>query len=208
LIDEILDKAGNKGTGSWTTVTMAEAGIPATLIAVSLLARFVSAFKEKRDKYQQMFDFEPIIIPNVAIEDIKNGYQLARLVNHQQGFELINEISKQKNWQINLIELARIWTNGCIIRSVLMENFFESTIDKKEKSQLKTELECLRKICNAGINQGISIPCLLAAVDFLNAHLYKHPTANIIQAQRDFFGAHTYQRIDDASGKNYHTIWE
>lgn len=208
LIDQILDKAGNKGTGSWTTVTMAEIGIPATLISSALFARFVSAFKDKRTKYTQLFDFEIHRNNQIELQDLKNGYSLARLVNHQQGFELISEVSNQQNWKINLKELSRIWTNGCIIRSVLMENFFESTIDKKDKNILKSELESLRKICSAGINIGISIPCLLSAVDFLNAHLYNFPTANMIQAQRDFFGSHTYQRVDDISGKNYHTIWE
>ncbi len=212
LIDQILDKAGNKGTGSWTTVTMAEIGIPATLISSALFARFVSAFKEKRTKYTQLFDFEHEgegeRSRNIYLSDLKNGYCLARLVNHQQGFELINEVSIQQNWNINLKELARIWTNGCIIRSVLMENFFDSTIDKKDKNQLKMELASLRIICSSGIQIGISIPCLLSGVDFLNAHLFNFPTANIIQAQRDFFGAHTYQRVHDNSGKNYHTNWE
>ncbi len=208
LIDQILDKAGNKGTGSWTTITMAEAGIPATLISASLFARFISAFKEKRTKYQQLFDFEANNIQEIEIDDLKKAYQLARLVNHQQGFDLIEEVSNRENWNINLIELARIWTNGCIIRSVLMETIFDSTIEKKDKKTLNFELGSLRKISNSGINLGISIPCLLSAVDYLNAHLYNYPTANIIQAQRDFFGAHTYQRVDDESGKNYHTIWE
>jgi 6-phosphogluconate dehydrogenase len=89
-----------------------------------------------------------------------------------------------------------------------MESFFDATIDKKDKVELTIEIKSLRNICTAAINYGISIPCLLAAVDYLNAHLYNHPTANIIQAQRDFFGAHTYQRKDDASGKSNHTIWE
>lgn len=208
LIDKILDKAGNKGTGSWTTITMAEAGIPSTLISASLFARFVSAFKEKRTNIQQLFDFEKINIEKIAINDLKNAYQLARLVNHQQGFDLITEISNQKKYGINLAELTRIWTNGCIIRSLLMENLLNSKIENKTKSELDTQLLSLRKVCNSGINQGVSIPCLLSAVDFLNAHLYDFATANIIQAQRDFFGAHTYQRIDDATGKAYHTIWE
>jgi 6-phosphogluconate dehydrogenase len=208
LIDQVLDKAGNKGTGSWTTVTMAEAGIPATLISSALFARFVSSFKDKRSKYSAAFGFEATTEANISVEDLKKGYGLARLVNHQQGFELINEVSKQKKWHIDLKELSRIWTNGCIIRSVLMEHFFELLIDKKDKQTLKDELDSLRKICIVGINIGVSIPCLLAAVDFLNAHLYNFPTANIIQAQRDFFGAHTYQRLDEPSGTYHHTIWE
>ena len=208
LIDKILDQAGNKGTGSWTTVTMAEAGIPATLISAALFARFISAFIEKRQQIQQLFDFKINTVENISIDNLKNGYKLARIVNHHQGFELITEISNQKKWDINLKELARIWTNGCIIRSQLMENYFENTLEKLEKQDLENSLDSLRKISVAGIQSGISIPCHLAATDYLNAHLYKNPTANIIQAQRDFFGAHTYLRTDDPTGKKHHTIWD
>jgi 6-phosphogluconate dehydrogenase len=208
LIDQILDKAGNKGTGSWTTITMAEAGIPATMISSALFARFVSTFHEKREKIQQQFYFESNTFEKLSIDDFKNGYQLARIVNHQQGFDLISEISTQKNWAINTLELARIWTNGCIIRSKLMENLSDMSIENLNKAKLANSLQSLRNISVCGIQSGVSIPCLLAATDYLNAHLYNFSTANIIQAQRDFFGAHTYERIDDNSGKKYHTIWE
>ncbi len=208
LIDKILDQAGNKGTGSWTTVTMAEAGIPATLISSALFARFISAFTNKRIQLQQLFDFEPIALEKLDLLELKKAYSLARIINHQQGFELIEEISQQKNWKINTKTLAQIWTNGCIIRSALMENLTDSFIDKKEKNTLANELTALKKVCNTGINQGVSIPCLLSAVDYLNAHLYNYPTANLIQAQRDFFGAHTYQLIGDETGESHHTIWE
>jgi 6-phosphogluconate dehydrogenase len=104
LIDQILDKAGNKGTGSWTTETMAEAGIPATLISAALFARFVSSFIEKRNYYTRLFQMEADYSQPIEIVDIKNGYSLARLVNHQQGFQLISEVSKQKNWNINLTD--------------------------------------------------------------------------------------------------------
>ncbi|MFT5883842.1 MAG: 6-phosphogluconate dehydrogenase [Arcticibacterium sp.] len=214
IVDVILDQAGNKGTGSWTTVSMAELGIPATLISSALFARYISAFREKRTSISQHFDLEDQQVKEIEIDDLKNAYQLARLVNHQQGFELISEASNKYEWGLNLSEIARIWTNGCIIRSILMEDLiatFKTTtsiLSKQDKTNLESSLKALRVTASTAINAGISIPCHLSAIDNLNAHLYAHPTANIIQAQRDFFGAHTYKRVDDSSGKAHHTIWE
>jgi len=214
MVDIILDQAGNKGTGSWTTVSMAELGIPATLISSALFARYISAFKEKRTVLSQHFDLNDQEHVDIEIETLKKAYQLARLVNHQQGFELISEASNRYTWGLNLSEIARIWTNGCIIRSLLMEDLigtFKTTtsiLSKLDRANLESGLKALRITASTGLNAGISIPCHLSAIDNLNAHLYAHPTANIIQAQRDFFGAHTYKRVDDSSEKAHHTIWE
>ncbi len=213
FIDQILDSAGNKGTGSWTTETMAAIGIPATLISTALFARFISSFYSKRKEYQTKFNLKTSKI-SIVIQQIREAYRLARLVNHQQGFELINEFSKENKWEINLSELARIWTNGCIIRSELMETLtvqlrnginFLLNIPQEEMDE---NLKYLQKVCSEGILAGISMPCLLSAVDYLNAHIYNFPTANIIQAQRDFFGAHTYKLLNDPEGPSHHTIWE
>ncbi|MFT7419546.1 MAG: 6-phosphogluconate dehydrogenase [Arcticibacterium sp.] len=214
MIDIILDQAGNKGTGSWTTISMAELGIPATLISSALFARYISAFKEKRTALSQHFNLNDQQAVEIKIETLKKAYQLARLLNHQQGFELISEASNRYSWGLNISEIARIWTNGCIIRSVLMEDLTNtlkmttSILSKMDKPNLEIGLKALRMTASTAIHAGISIPCLLSAIDYLNAHLYTHPTANIIQAQRDFFGAHTYNRVDDSSGKAHHTIWE
>lgn len=214
MVDIILDQAGNKGTGSWTTESMATLGIPATMISSALFARYISAFKTKRAEMTVKFGFKAENHSKAEVEDLKKAYLLARLVNHQQGFELIAEASSRYEWGLNLSEIARIWTNGCIIRSELMETLIDtlksttSLLLSENKTKLATELQSLRNIATAGINSGISMPCHLSALDYLNASLYNHPTANIIQAQRDFFGAHTYKRVDDASSKSYHTVWE
>ena len=214
MVDIILDQAGNKGTGSWTTISMAELGIPATMISSALFARYISTFKEKRTELSSQFSFLIQHKTKVEIADLKAAYKLARLVNHQQGFELISEASMRFEWNLNLSEIARIWTNGCIIRSGLMETLVEtlkngtSLLLTERPESLASELQSLREIAKEGINSGVSIPCHLSAIDYLNASLFNHPTANIIQAQRDFFGAHTYKRMDDKSGKSYHTVWE
>ncbi|WP_229201337.1 NADP-dependent phosphogluconate dehydrogenase [Arcticibacterium luteifluviistationis] len=214
MVDIILDQAGNKGTGSWTTESMATLGIPATMISSALFARYISAFRTKRTELTAKFDFKIENQSTTEVEDLKKAYLLARLVNHQQGFELIAEASSRYEWGLNLSEIARIWTNGCIIRSGLMETLIDtlknstSLLLSENKEKLSSELQALRNIATVGINSGISMPCHLSALDYLNANLYNHPTANIIQAQRDFFGAHTYKRVDAANGKSYHTIWE
>lgn len=214
MIDLILDKAGNKGTGSWTTEIMAELGEPATLISSALFARFISAFKERRDAYSNAFVFVDKVNTEVNLNDLKNAYALARKVNHQQGFTLIKAAASNYNWEINLSELARIWTNGCIIRSELMEELRESLKNTEDillslsQQEMTEQLLALRNVSSLGITAGISIPCHLSAVDFLNAHLHRYPTANMIQAQRDFFGAHTFKRVDDPEGVSHHIEWE
>lgn len=151
----------------------------------------------------------------VTEETLKQAYTLTRLVNHQQGFMLIKSASDNFKWNLNLSELARIWTNGCIIRSHLMEkltlvlhdqnNHFSNLEIQNQISELKP---ALKKCCIGALNFNLAFPCHLAALDYLNTLQNDYASANIIQAQRDFFGAHRYRRKDDASGKTYHTEWE
>jgi 6-phosphogluconate dehydrogenase len=210
LIDKIVDQAGNKGTGNWTTVTATEMGVPVTMITASLFARYLS---ETRNQYSSLVFKSISPKPNINIENIKNAYQLARFVNHQQGFNFIQNASEKYNWNLNLSEIARIWTNGCIIRSELMETLvdtFKNNRDMlevldKQKNNLKTDL---RLFCLSAIQFDLAIPCMITANDYLNSLNKNHKTANIIQAQRDFFGAHTYKRYDADSSKSFHTVWE
>ncbi|MEN8125293.1 MAG: decarboxylating NADP(+)-dependent phosphogluconate dehydrogenase [Bacteroidota bacterium] len=215
LIDEILDKAGNKGTGNWATITTAELGVPSTLITSALFARYLSSYKEERIKINKEYISESKIKSNIDIEDLLKAYQLARLINHHQGFKLIYEASNSYGWELNLSEIARIWTNGCIIRSSLMSelsNVLEETnnifFNKKIKSQIKELRPSLNKVVSQSILSQVPIPNLSEAVNFLNGYSEANSSANLIQAQRDYFGAHTYQRINDPSGKFYHTNWK
>lgn len=216
LIDKILDKAGNKGTGSWTTDAATDYGVPATVLTSALYARYISAFASKRNDYETHFNLEkPQLEILPSLEELRNAYALARMVNHQQGFELMKAASDTHEWGLNFSEIARIWTNGCIIRSELMESLvedFESSIEllriESSKAFIISSLPSLKKVAATAIYTGVSVPCTLSAIDFLNAHLYNYPTANMIQAQRDFFGAHTFQRVGDATEKFYHFEWE
>ncbi|MBP6619520.1 MAG: NADP-dependent phosphogluconate dehydrogenase [Leadbetterella sp.] len=211
LVDIILDQAGNKGTGNWTTVTATEMGLPATLITSALFARYTSTVREKYDD----FAFEKAISQSpIDLEKVKNAYKLARIINHQQGFGLIKTASDEFEWKLNLSEIARIWTNGCIIRSTLMEKikeYFKIEDDLFSVKEISEEIinskNDLKSFCLASIESELAIPCMLSANDFVNSLNSDLKTANIIQAQRDYFGAHTYQRVDAERGKFFHTIW-
>ncbi|APZ47086.1 phosphogluconate dehydrogenase (NADP(+)-dependent, decarboxylating) [Polaribacter reichenbachii] len=215
LIHKIMDKAGNKGTGNWTTIATAELGIPSSMITTALFARYSSFFKDERIAASKSFNTIKFDVSSFNADDIHKAYQFARIVNHYQGFKLINEASKKHSWSLNLSELARIWTNGCIIRSDLMENLveeFKTTDNLLSSKKLIEELNVLKpsikKVVAESIIKEQPIPALTDAISFLNSFSKADSTANIIQAQRDYFGAHTYQRNDDVSGKFYHTNWQ
>ena len=145
---------------------------------------------------------------------MEKAYRFARIINHQQGFELIQQASKQYNWTLHLSEIARIWTNGCIIRSKFMEDSIE--IFKNHSNYFKDEqtFETLRssekyivKVLHFGLSSRVALPVFSAAYNYWVSMTTANSSANIIQAQRDYFGAHTYQRNDMDSTKFFHTNW-
>lgn len=213
LIDLILDVAGNKGTGNWATIAASELGIPAGMITGALFARYVSTLKESIRSLRE----QPITNRNISelsIDTIKAAYTAARMINHQQGFLILRAASQEFNWNLNLSNIARIWTNGCIIRSFLMEKMITAFQEQDELfkyDEIKHEITSLKSdlkaFCINSLASDLPIPCHATALDYLNSLSAIYPTANIIQAQRDFFGAHTYQKKNDSSGAFYHTDW-
>lgn len=213
LVNKIVDKAGNKGTGNWATIATAHLGLPSTLIATALFARYSSFYKGERIQASINFKNKDSTL-DLNNQTLLEAYQFARIINHYQGFKLIAEAGKAFNWNLNLSEIARIWTNGCIIRSDLMVELIpilkeENTILKHTNiiNQLKTFKPSINKVVVKCILNELAVPCLIEAVNFLNVYTTANSSANIIQAQRDYFGAHTYQRTDDPSGEFYHTKW-
>jgi 6-phosphogluconate dehydrogenase len=213
LVNKIVDKAGNKGTGNWTTIATADLGAPSTLIASALFARYTSFYKNERLLASENFNIKPSVF-SVDTDDVLNAYQFARIINHHQGLKLISEAGKAYSWNLNLSEIARIWTNGCIIKSDFMIELI--SVLKEDDNILKhnsiiDQIKFLKPSVNKVVSQCIlnelTVPCLSEAVNFLNNYTTANSSANIIQAQRDYFGAHTYQRTDDTSGKFYHTNW-
>ena len=215
LVNKILDKAGNKGTGNWATIATAQLGAPSTLISSALFARYMSFYKEDRIEANKNFKTNHDLNIDISSDDLLNTYQFARIINHYQGFNLINQASKFYNWNLNLSEIARIWTAGCIIKSDLMIELVE--VFKRTDSILKDEtvieqIKALKpstnKVVSHCILNELPISCLSESVNFFNGFTTGNSNANIIQAQRDYFGAHTYERVDDITGKFYHTNWK
>lgn len=213
LIDIILDKAGNKGTGSWTTIAACELGIPVNTLTAALFARYQSAFKDERIAANKLYATS-INKKDIDLNTLAEAYKIARIINHHQGLELIYAASDTYQWNIDMPEVARIWTNGCIIRSELMEDM---KVKLKEEPTLLNNttyvnivsegLNSLREICAQSMLSGSEVPCLSAALTYIETYKNEQSTANIIQGQRDYFGAHRYQRIDDPNGPSHHTIW-
>lgn len=214
LLDEVLDKAGNKGTGNWTTVAATELGVPISVLTAALFSRYISAFKEIREDAAKVLSTNKKVNFLLDSETIRKAYQLARWINHHQGIHLLGEASLKYEWDLDLCEITRIWTNGCIIRSKMME---EMSNYLKDGSQLllnqevveivKQSKESLKELIKNAVQNDLTISCFSEALNYLNAYSQKDSSANLIQAQRDYFGAHLYQRKNDISAKQYHTDW-
>lgn len=215
LLDKILDQAGQKGTGAWSLTTALEYGVPYSPLAESVNARGVSGEKAMRVEFSKTFQHEFEKVKGSLDEwlpKIKAAYSLSRIINHEVGFRLMKTVSDAKNWKLNFNEIARIWTNGCIIRSGLMEtiassyetSFFEIP---SVKAQVISGRKDLAALVGLGLTHGFALPVMSAGINYLLGRITAESSASVIQAQRDYFGAHTYQRKDDPTGKFYHTEW-
>ena len=217
LLDKILDAASQKGTGGWSTEAAISLGMPLNTISDAVMARNISAQKELRLKAQTTYGTLKTAINNskeLFINQLKNAYAAARIINHHIGFAMIAEASKEYSWDINLSETARIWTNGCIIRSDLMEDLvgilkendqilLHPSIVEKIKS-LKSDLDnCI----SIGLKHGYPIPVFTSSMNYFLSYVNGNSNANMIQAQRDYFGAHTYKRVDQPLDQSFHTNW-
>ena len=214
LLDLILDSAGSKGTGLWSTKVALDLGEANTMMSSAVFARYLSGLKKQR---KVLSDRKPTPLHSASfdVKKLKEAYSFSRIINHIQGFNLIEAASKKYNWYYNPSEIARVWTEGCIIRSSLMENLSELLLS--EKSLLKNEkiLHHLSKyepniaqLIHHTIDQKIALDCFSSAYNFWLAICSEHLPANLIQAQRDFFGAHTYQRVDSSLNEFFHTKWD
>ncbi|MGC6479939.1 MAG: NADP-dependent phosphogluconate dehydrogenase [Flavobacteriaceae bacterium] len=213
VLDTILDQAENKGTGKWSTQTIATAGSPAGLIPTALLVRYLSSFKSKRVQFSKEFAFSPVH-PDIALDDLKATYGLARIINHHQGFWTIVQWSSQQNWQLNLSEIARVWTQGCIIQSDLMAEI--KTLLKQSDEILSTSAirqlivesyPKAQRVVSSAINASCAVPCFSETVQYFQGLITADSPANLLQAQRDFFGEHTYLKKGDPLRTKHTTEW-
>lgn len=220
LVEKILDTAGQKGTGKWTGINALDMGIPLTLITEAVFARCVSAFKEQRIAAAQLF---PRSINKISgsreewLEALRQSLLASKIISYTQGFMLMQEASQTYNWHLNYGNVALLWREGCIIRSVFLSNIRDAYQanphlvwlgqDDYFKTILQNSLPAWRKVVAKAIENGLPMPCMTSALTFLDGYTSARLPANLLQAQRDYFGAHTYERIDQARGEFFHTNW-
>jgi len=220
LIDKILDVAGQKGTGKWTGINALEFGVPVTLIAEAVFARCLSSLKEERLILSTKYSSPAA--PSLKNKDeflnqLEQALYSAKIISYAQGFMLIRAAAIDNNWKLDLGGIALLWREGCIIRSRFLKEINEAYkktphleslfFDTFFQNTLATSVQGLREIVALCALHGIPIPCLSTALSFFDG--YRCPTlpSNLLQAQRDFFGAHTYERIDHPRGEFFHTDW-
>jgi 6-phosphogluconate dehydrogenase len=221
LVNKIMDTAGQKGTGKWTVINALNEGVPLTLITESVFARSLSSQKDKRIFAEKQFKSSKPKIKDYGKEELllnlKKALYVSKIISYAQGFELIKKVGEEKNWDLNLGSIALMWRGGCIIRSILLDKinnaFTQNTklenliLDDYFKKELNDNNFNLRTIIVVGALNGVATPSLSAALSWFDGYTSANTPANLIQAQRDFFGAHTYERIDKNKGEFFHTNW-
>ena len=221
MIDKILDTAGQKGTGKWTAISALDLGQPVTLIGESVFARCLSALKDERVAASKVLQ-GPKKTPTVAekkefIEDVRRALYCSKMASYAQGYMLLHAIEKEQNWDLNMGGIALMWRGGCIIRSVFLGNI-KAAFDKNPKLQnllmddffsnaLNKYGSSWRKAVIHAIEIGVPTPAFSTALAFFDGYRTERLPANLLQAQRDFFGAHTYERVDRPRGEFFHTNW-
>lgn len=220
LIDKILDTAGQKGTGKWTGVSALELGVPLTLIGESVFSRCLSAQKDIRVKASKVISGPQVAFggdKKQMIDDLKDALFGAKIISYAQGYNLMMEAAKEYNWNLNLGGIALMWRGGCIIRSVFLGDIkkaFDNNpalenllLDPHFKTIVENAQAGWRRVCAAALTHGIPVPALTSALCYFDGFRSERLPANLLQAQRDYFGAHTYERIDRPRGEFFHTNW-
>lgn len=221
LIDKIKDTAGQKGTGKWTGLSALELGIPVTLIVESVFSRMISANRTQRIDLHKKYRFSKRSSPKnlkKTLQQLEQALYVAKIISYAQGFMLMKAAAKEFNWKLNFSTIAGLWRNGCIIRSQFLAEIVTAftknphletlLLDDFFCKAIKTSIRGLREIIALSALQGIPTPCLSTALSFFDGSRCINLPANLLQAQRDFFGAHTYQRIDKSDNEFFHTNWE
>ena len=222
VVDKILDTAGQKGTGKWTAISALDLGMPVTLIGESVFARCLSALKDERVAASKILNGpeKKQILPEhreAFIEEVRCALYCSKMISYAQGYMLLRAAEKEEGWNLNMGGVALMWRGGCIIRSaflgdikkafdknpklqnLLMDDFFSSALNKYQANWRKAQIHA--------IELGVPTPAFSTALAFYDGYRTERLPANLLQAQRDFFGAHTYERIDKPRGEFFHTNW-
>jgi 6-phosphogluconate dehydrogenase len=220
LVEKILDAAGQKGTGKWTGIEAMELGVPLTLIVEAVFARSLSAIKEERVKAASL-----LIRTNKAyagdrkalVHDLGNALYAAKIVSYAQGYALMKAAAGVYGWDLNYGNIALMWRGGCIIRSAFLGKIREAfdnnpsldnlLLDPYFRDKMQKSQEGWRRVVSAAVMHGIPVPSISSALAYFDGYRCERLPANLIQAQRDYFGAHTYERTDKPRGLFFHTNW-
>ena len=220
LAEKILDTAGQKGTGKWTGIAALEFGVPLTLIGEAVFSRCLSAAKDERVQASKVFSGPKKTVQadkDGFIDDLGKALYAAKVVSYAQGYLLMREAAREYKWNLNYGGIALMWRGGCIIRSVFLGKIKEA-FDKKPDLEnllldpfftgiMEDSQASLRRIAAAAIQNGIPAPAFTSALAYFDGYRSERLPANLLQAQRDYFGAHTYERLDKKRGEFFHTNW-
>ncbi|KAK8289633.1 hypothetical protein V6Z12_D07G204000 [Gossypium hirsutum] len=223
LVDKVLDKTGMKGTGKWTVQQAADLSIAAPTIAASLDSRFLSGLKEERVEAAKVFKsggFGDVLTDQTVdkvklIDDVRQALYASKICSYAQGMNLIRAKSIEKGWDLKLGELARIWKGGCIIRAIFLDRIKKAydrnpglanlLVDPEFAKEIIDRQSAWRRVVCLAINSGISTPGMSSSLAYFDTYRRERVPANLVQAQRDYFGAHTYERVDMEG--SFHTEW-
>ncbi len=225
LVEKILDTAGQKGTGKWTVQNSADLGVPITLISEAVYSRCVSALKDERVKAARKLKGPRPVMPQgkkpetkaAMVEDIRYALYASKIVSYAQGYMLMRSAAKEYGWNLNYGGIALMWRGGCIIRSRFLgkiKDAYESNpkltnvlLDDYFRGEIKRCQKGWRNVVSQAVKRGIPVPAFSTALAFFDGYRSARLPANLLQAQRDYFGAHTYERLDKPRGEFFHTNW-
>ena len=220
IVEKILDTAGQKGTGKWTAVAALDLGIPLTLIGEAVFARCLSAVKDERVEASKILSGpEPKFEGDqkAFLDDLKNALYASKMVSYAQGYALMSAAAEEYGWNLNYGGIALMWRGGCIIRSVFLNKIkeaFDSNPELKNllldpffKDKIENSQASWRRVVASAISNGVPVPALTTALAYFDGYRSERLPANLLQAQRDYFGAHMYERVDKPRGEFFHTNW-
>ena len=221
IVDKILDTAGQKGTGKWTGIAALDEGVPLTLIGEAVFARCLSAMKEERVEAAKAFPKAGVQIEcadrAAFIEKVRKALYASKIISYAQGYTLMRAAAKTYGWNLNYGGIALMWRGGCIIRSVFLGKIKEAydknpqlgnlLLDPYFGETIKALVPAWRDVVAAAVRHGIPMPAFSSAMSYFDGYTTEKLPANLLQAQRDYFGAHTYERLDSPRGQFFHTNW-
>jgi 6-phosphogluconate dehydrogenase len=220
IVEKILDAAGQKGTGKWTVISSLDLGVPLTLISEAVMARSLSALKEERVAASQVLSGPTAVFNgdrSAFVNDLREALYAAKIISYTQGYMLMRAVAQEYHWNLNYGGIALMWRGGCIIRSAFLGKIKEAfdrnpdltnlLLDPYFQEQVETAQAAWRRVVAKAVELGIPVPTLSSALAFFDGYRRDRLPANLLQAQRDYFGAHTYERVDQPRGRFFHTNW-